>query len=70
MIRRGLVAGLLFAFLSAIGSHAAEDVPDPTTLPEAPLYERVLNVPGNPERPAALQVTLYTPMVPVRFPWQ
>ncbi|WP_035547301.1 CocE/NonD family hydrolase [Burkholderia sp. 9120] len=46
----------------------ADDAADASREPEAPLNERVLSVPGDPERPDTLQVTVFTPSGPGPFP--
>ena len=57
-----LIIGFLFVCsIFARAVYAAEDAPDPTVVPPAPLNERVLRVPGDPQRPVTLEVTLYTP---------
>ncbi len=58
---------MLLPFL-AVGVRAQEDGFDPKFVPEAPLHERVLNLPGDPLRPVQLQVTMYTPPGPGPFP--
>ncbi len=62
------VAVLLFVFLPALTSFGEDDTRDPTMRPEAPMNERVLRVPGDPERPVMLEVTLYTPHGAGPFP--
>lgn len=46
----------------------ADEANDALNMPEASMNERVLKMPGDPERPAALQVTLFTPNGPGPFP--
>ncbi len=54
-----LIIVALFTFVITQGySDAAEDV---SIAPEASMNERVLSVPGDPQRPAKLQVTVLTP---------
>ncbi|MDE1149845.1 MAG: CocE/NonD family hydrolase [Azospirillaceae bacterium] len=68
------MAGALAALLILAGSvpaRAAEDAApavETRALPPAPWNEQVSMVPGDPERPAQLQVTLLTPDGPGPFP--
>ena len=52
---------------SVIAAKAADD-DQRNLLPPLPLNERVLKLPGDPARPAALQVTLFMPAGPGPFP--
>ncbi len=47
---------------------AQSDAENPALIPPVPLNERVLSIPGDPARPVALQVTVYTPAGPGPFP--
>jgi dienelactone hydrolase len=57
-----------FLTLLCLSLTAAEDPPNPALIPPAPLHEQVLQLPGDPDRPVSLQVTLYTPEGPGPFP--
>ena len=61
---------LLFAVLVMLVriARAEEDVPNPNLVPPAPMHEQVLHLPGDPDRPVDLIVTLYTPEGPGPFP--
>jgi dienelactone hydrolase len=65
--RRLSVAILLSLSLCTPWLTAAE-VPNPAILPDAPLNEKVLDVPGDPDRPVTLEVFLFTPEGPGPFP--
>ena len=52
-------------FAGPSASYAAEDT---SIAPSAPMNERVLRVPGDPLRPAMLQVTILSPDGPGPFP--
>ncbi len=49
-------------------AYAANEESDASKMPEASMNERVLNVPGDHERPVALQLTILTPSGPGPFP--
>ena len=49
-------------------AHAEEDAPNPALIPPAPFHEQVLHLQGDPDRPVALIVTLYTPEGTGPFP--
>jgi dienelactone hydrolase len=69
LTRYKIVLLALSLLLSAVVRTAvADDVSDASIKPEAPLNERVLSVPGDAERPVALQVTVYMPSGPGPFP--
>ncbi|WP_145613365.1 alpha/beta hydrolase family protein [Nitrospirillum amazonense] len=64
-----IIAAFIAGFLGgAINAAHAMDTTDPRPLPPAPWHEQVLMVPGDPERPAQLQVTLLLPDGPGPFP--
>jgi len=65
---RWVVLAVLVTSLSVTGLSVAEETPHPSVLPDAPLNERVLAVPGDPDRPVTLEVTLFTPDGPGPFP--
>lgn len=66
---RHLTVAYFFALLSATGSAvAAGDASDATAMPNAPMNEQVLSIPGDPERPVMLQVTVFMPNGPGPFP--
>jgi dienelactone hydrolase len=52
----------------AFAAQADEDAPNPKLVPPAPMHEQVLHLPGDPDRPVSLVVTLYTPDGPGPFP--
>ena len=52
----------------ALGAHAQDDTDNPLLMPPAPLNEKVLSLPGDPQRPVTLQVTLFTPPGSGPFP--
>jgi dienelactone hydrolase len=61
-----LSAALLMLITTRAG---AEDMgTDAKLMPDAPLNEQVLNLPGDPHRPVLLQVTLFTPPGSGPFP--
>jgi pimeloyl-ACP methyl ester carboxylesterase len=60
-------ASLLALALLCGVARGAEDEPDPN-FPPAPMHEQVLHLPGDPERPVELVVTLFTPDGPGPFP--
>jgi dienelactone hydrolase len=62
---RGVVLASMLAGL-AIGGPASAD--EATQFPPAPMHEQVLSLPGDPERPVTLQVTLFTPQGAGPFP--
>jgi dienelactone hydrolase len=72
MTRRRLTAVailLLFAAVAAPPPASAQpEAADAGAVPNAPLNERILSIPGNPAQPVMLQVTLYTPDGPGPFP--
>lgn len=59
---------VLSFLLSTVAPIAAADDASDALKPDAPLNERVLSVPGDPERPVTLQVTVYMPSGPGPFP--
>ena len=59
------IAAVLFCISTA---HADTPNADDSRLPSAPLHEEVLSMGGDPARPVALQVTLFTPAGPGPFP--
>jgi dienelactone hydrolase len=63
--RFAIVATLLV--LAAITPAAAQPE-EASALPDAPLHEQILDIPGDRARPVTLQVTLYTPSGPGPFP--
>ena len=69
LIRNKILLLVLPLLLSSVIRNAkAGDESDALKAPEAPLNESVLSVPGDPERPVTLQVTVYTPSGPGPFP--
>lgn len=67
-----LAASLRIAAVLLCTSTARADMrdadADASRLPSAPLHEEVLSMGGDPARPVALQVTLFTPAGPGPFP--
>jgi dienelactone hydrolase len=63
-----LAALLITTVLAAPFARADEAPPNPSLVPPAPLHEQVLHMSGDPDRPADLVVTLYTPDGPGPFP--
>jgi len=65
-----LAASLRIAAVLLCTSTARADMrdADDSRLPSAPLHEEVLSMGGDPARPVALQVTLFTPAGPGSFP--
>jgi len=65
-----LAASLRIAAVLLCTSTARADMrdADDSRLPSAPLHEEVLSMGGDPARPVALQVTLFTPAGPGPFP--
>lgn len=59
-------AASIMTLFTIAGAFSEES--DAKLLPSAPLHESVLNLPGDPERPVMLQVTLFTPDGPGPFP--
>ena len=58
--RNGFLLLVLSLLLSAtVRTAQADDASDALKAPAAPLNESVLSVPGDPERPVTLQVTVY-----------
>jgi len=55
-------------FLLLASATAQADGPNLLLVPNAPLHERLLRLPGDPLRPVSLQVTLFTPPGPGPFP--
>jgi dienelactone hydrolase len=67
--RNGFLLLVLSLLLSAtVRTAQADDASDALKAPAAPLNESVLSVPGDPERPVTLQVTVYMPSGPGPFP--
>lgn len=58
----------LCLILFAPSSWAQFDPPDPAMIPPESLHERVVMVPGDPDRPVRLEVTIYTPPGDGPFP--
>ena len=65
---RSLVAFVLALLLQTQLARADEDAPNPALIPPAPLHEQLLHLPGDPDRPVDLVVTLYMPDGPGPFP--
>ena len=63
-----LVLGAALALLFAVAGRAQEEGFNPALAPDAPLNERVLTLPGDPQRPVTLEVTMFTPPGPGPFP--
>jgi dienelactone hydrolase len=63
----GLAAALL-VLLAGIASVRAQTDPADRRLPNGPLHEQVLMLPGDSENPVTLEVTLYTPVGNGPFP--
>jgi dienelactone hydrolase len=59
---------LLLLMAIATGAQAQVDGFNPVLVPPAPLNEKVARLPGDPERPVTLEVTLYTPPGSGPFP--
>jgi len=69
MIRALLHVVILIAFLLPAAAALAQfEADNPTLVPPAPLNEKVLRLPGDPDRPVMLEVTLYTPPGAGPFP--
>jgi dienelactone hydrolase len=68
MISLRSAAGTLLALFALFGTAGAAGADDASALPPASVHERVLSVPGDPDRPVTLQVTLFTPEGPGPFP--
>src|ERR1700733_12016793 len=73
--RSRLISAAILLLLGAIPSFGAirpawaqTEGAESAALPNAPLNERILSIPGNPAQPVMLQVTLYTPDGPGPFP--
>jgi len=65
---RFLLLALSLTVSSVARTAVADDVSDALKAPDAPLNEQVLSVPGDPDRPVTLQVTVYTPPGAGPFP--
>jgi dienelactone hydrolase len=63
-----LIVLLLLLMAVAASAKAQIDGFNPALVPPAPLNEKVLRLPGDPERPVTLEVTLYTPPGTGPFP--
>ena len=61
MLRLSRLLALLLLLATATGVQAEIEGFNPALAPSAPLNEKVLRLPGDPERPVTLEVTLYTP---------
>jgi dienelactone hydrolase len=59
--------GVMYFFALFVTTGAAVQIPLPL-VPNGPLNEKILNIPGDPERPLTLQVTVFTPDGPGPFP--
>ena len=59
---------LLPCFLVCTAASAEDYAQNQRAIPPAPLHEQVLRLPGDPDRPVELVVTLYTPEGPGPFP--
>ncbi|WP_053063728.1 alpha/beta hydrolase family protein [Caballeronia mineralivorans] len=70
MLTRYRIVLLAFSLLlsAVVRTAVADDLSDASIKPEAPLNERMLNVPGDAELPVTLQVTVYMPSGPGPFP--
>jgi len=60
--------GLLLLLLAGFGAHGQVDGFNPALTPPASLNERVLHIPGDPDRPVVLEVTVYMPPGAGPFP--
>jgi dienelactone hydrolase len=61
IMTRQWLANVVLLMVLATGAHAQDDGFNPALAPDAPLNEKVLNLPGDPTRPVTLEVTLFTP---------
>jgi len=63
-----LVAALLLMLAGMASTRAQIDPADRSRVPDGPLHEQVLDIPGDSASPVTLQVTLYTPVGNGPFP--
>jgi len=64
-----IIAILFYVILQGPNpAYAANEESDASKMPEASMNERVLNIPGDNERPVVLQLTVLTPSGPGPFP--
>jgi dienelactone hydrolase len=63
-----LFVTLLLLLANAGVAQAQVDDQNPNLVPPAPLNEKILRLPGDPDRPVTLEVTLYTPAGRGPFP--
>jgi dienelactone hydrolase len=64
----GWVRSVALLMLLTTGAAAQDTGANPKLMPDAPLNEQLLSVPGDPHRPVLLQVTLFTPSGSGPFP--
>lgn len=64
----GFLGSIALLLLLTTGAYAQNDGTNPSRVPDAPLNEKVLDLPGDPHRPVTLQVTMFTPPGPGPFP--
>jgi dienelactone hydrolase len=62
------IRSVALLMLLTTGAGAQDTGTDPKLMPDAPLNEQVLSLPGDPHRPVLLQVTLFTPPGSGPFP--
>lgn len=60
--------GIVLLLFVAIGARAQDAGLNPRLVPDAPLNEKVLRLPGDPGRPVSIEVTLFTPTGAGPFP--
>ena len=64
----GWVRSVALLMLLTTGAGAEDTSANPKLMPDAPLNEQLLSLPGDPRRPVLLQVTLFTPSGSGPFP--
>jgi len=60
--------GVMYFFALFVTTGVAGEISDLTLTPNGPLNEQILYIPGDPEHPVMLQVTVFTPDGPGPFP--